>query len=221
MPDARLEEVDRVVVGLGLRVLAEGEADRAAVGRVGHHPKRAGQGGQDMLGPADPVEVAHDGAEAVVGRHGRVVEILDLLQHRVGRAVGEDVAGDEEDRQAVHMRHGGGGDHVGRPRPDRGGDGHRLPPMLRLGIGDGGMGHGLFVLAAPGGQGVLVGVQRLTQAGDVAVAEDRPDAFDEAAAILGLLHGQPADHGLRGGKADRGHFFPPSRAWSQRAARRA
>ena len=47
------------------------------------------------------------------------------------------------------------------------------------------MGHGLFVLAAPGRQGVPVGMQRLAEAGDIAMAEDRPDAFDEAAAVLG------------------------------------
>ena len=35
-PDPRLEEALGVVEGLGLHVLAEGEADRAAVGRVGH-----------------------------------------------------------------------------------------------------------------------------------------------------------------------------------------
>ena len=40
-------------------------------------------------------------------------------------------------------------------------------------------------------------------------------------AVLGLLHGQPADKGLRGGKADRGHALAPSRTLSQRAARRA
>jgi len=86
VPGAGLEEVDRIVPGLGLGVLTEGEAHRAAVRRVGHHPQRAGQGGQDLLGPADPVEVAHDRAETVVGADGGIVEILDLLQHRVKRS---------------------------------------------------------------------------------------------------------------------------------------
>ena len=68
--------------------------------------------------------------------------------------------------------------------------------------------------------------QRLADPGDVAVAEDRPDALDEPAAVLGLLHGKPADKGLRGGKTDRGHSASPSRAHSSRllsqvAARRA
>ena len=111
-PDARLEEALGVVVGLGLHVLAEGEADRAAVGRVGHRAQRAGERGQDVLGPGDAVEVAGDGLEAVVGRDGAVVEVLDLLQDRVGAAVGEDVAADEEHRQPVDVGERRRGHHV-------------------------------------------------------------------------------------------------------------
>ena len=82
---SRGEEALGPVVGLGLHVLAEGERHRPAVGRVGHHPHRAGQRGQQLLGPRDAVEIAADGAEAVVGADRAVAEILDLLQHRVGR----------------------------------------------------------------------------------------------------------------------------------------
>ena len=66
-----------------------------------------------------------------------------------------------------------------------------------LGVGDRGMRHRLLVLAAPGRQRVADAVQRLADAGDVAVAEDRPDALDEALAVLGHLHAQPAHHRLR------------------------
>ena len=34
---------------------------------------------------------------------GGIAEMLDLLQHRVGPAVGEGVAGEDQDRQAVGM----------------------------------------------------------------------------------------------------------------------
>ena len=119
------EELGRPVVGLGLHVLAEGERDRAAVGGVGHGGEGAGERGQELLGAGDAVEVAADRAEGVVGGDGAVAEVLDLLQHRVGGAVGEDVAGDEEDGEAVDVRQRGGGDHVEGAGADRGGDGHR------------------------------------------------------------------------------------------------
>ena len=45
-----------------------------------------------------------------------------------------------------------------------------------LGEGDGGMGHGLLVVGAIGRQRLARRVQRLAEAGDVAVAEDGPDA---------------------------------------------
>ncbi len=174
-----------------------------------------------MLGAADAVEVAHDGAEAVVGGDGGVVEVLDLLQHRVGGAVGEDVAGDEQDRQAVDMRQRRRRHHVGRARPDRGRDSHCVATLPGLGIGNRRMGHRLLVLAPVGGQNVLVGMQRLTQTGNVAMSEDRPDAFDETGTILGLLDREPADKGLGGGQADRGHCVAPSRTLSQSWPRRA
>ena len=91
------EELGRPVEGLGLHVLAEGERDRAAVGGVGHGGEGARERGQQLLGAGDAVEVAADRAEGVVDGHGAVAEVLDLLQHRVGGAVGEDVAGDEQD----------------------------------------------------------------------------------------------------------------------------
>ena len=221
-PHPRLEEALRVVVGLGLHVLAEGEAHRAAVGRVGHRPERAGERGQEVLGAGDAVEVADDRPEAVVGRDRAVVEVLDLLQHRVGPAVGEDVAADEEHRQAVDVGERRGGDQVGRARADRGGDGMGAAAAPGLGVGDGGMGHGLLVLAAPGGERLADAVQRLADAGDVAVAEDRPDALDEAPAVLGRLHAQPAHHRLRRGQPDRCHRFPHVlHATASRAAARA
>ena len=208
-PDPRLEEALRVVVGLGLHVLAEGEADRAAVGRVGHRAQRAGQRGQEVLGPGDAVEVAGDRPEAVVGRDRAVVEVLDLLQHRVGAAVGEDVAADEEHRQAVDVGERRRGDHVGRARADRGGDRMGAAPALGLGVGDRRMRHRLLVLAAPGRERVADAVQRLADAGDVAVAEDRPDALDEALAVLGHLHAQPAHHRLRRRQPDRSRSSVP------------
>jgi len=72
-----------------------------------------------MLGPGDPVKVAHDRPEAVVGADRAIVEVLDLLQHGVRPAVGEDIARNEEHGQPVDVRQRRRRHHVGGPRPDR------------------------------------------------------------------------------------------------------
>ena len=223
VPDLGGEEFHRVIIGLGLGVLTEGKANRAAIGRIGHHPQGTGQRGQDMFGARDAVEIAHHRAEAVIRGNGGIVEILNLLQDRIGRAVGEHIAGDEENRQAVHMGQRGGGDHIGRARADGGGDRHRPAAFVGFGIGDGGMCHGLFVMAAPCGHYILDAMQRLAQTGHIAVTKDRPDAFDKPLALFGHLDGQPFHHGLRGSEPDCGHAVSPfaARAASQMPQRRA
>src|SRR4051794_11167246 len=65
--------------------------------------------------------------------------------------------------------------------------------------------HGLLVLATPGRQRVADTVQCLADAGDVAVAEDRPHPLDEALALLGHLDREPLDHRLSGGQTYRFH----------------
>ena len=79
------------------------------------------------------------------------------------------------------MRDAGRGDHVGRAGADRGERDHDLPALPRLGEADRGQRHRLLVLAAPGRQLVLDRLQRLAEAGDVAVAEDREHARETAA----------------------------------------
>ena len=66
----------------------------------------------------DAVPVAGHGFEGVIHRHGRVVEMFNLLQHRIGQAVVERVARDQQDRQAVRMGRARRRHHVQRPRPD-------------------------------------------------------------------------------------------------------
>ena len=121
------------------------------------------------------------------------------------------------------MGQGGGGDHIGRSRPDGGGDRHRPAAFVGFGKGNGGMGHGLLIMPAPCRQGVLDAVQRLAQTGHIAVTKDRPDAFDKPLALFGHLDGQPFHHGLRGGEFNGGHAFSPcaARAASQMPHRRA
>src|SRR5580704_8967174 len=165
-----------------------------------------------MLGSCQAVEVAADRTEAIIRADCPVIKILDLLQDRIRTTICEDVAWDEQNRQPIHMRHRGGGNHVGSARADRGGHGMRMAAALGLRIGDRGMSHGLLVLATPGRQRLAYPVQSLADAGHIAVAEDRPDAFDEALAILCHLNRKPAHHGLRRRKFDRRRHATASRA---------
>jgi hypothetical protein len=218
-PEARLEQALRIVVGFHLHVLAQGEGRGAALRRVGEHGHGAGEGGDELLGPGQPVEIARDRAQAVVGAHRAVREILDLLQDRVGPAAREHVARQQQQRQPVDVRDRGGRHQIGGTRTDRGGAGHRPAPPARLGVGDGGVRHSLLVMGAEGGQHAAHPGQRLAEASHVAVAEDGPDAAEErplATADPRALRSHGADERLCHGQPDRAHVPLPIPAISPR-----
>ena len=75
--------------------------------------------------------------------------MLDLLEHRVGQSIGEGVAREQQNGQAVGVRHARGGHHIGRARPYGGRCDHDLAAAPRLGEADCRQGHRLFVLPAP------------------------------------------------------------------------
>ena len=104
---------------------------------------------QQLLGSDDAVPVANDRLERVVDRDRRIAEVLDLLQHRIGDATGERVAGEQQHRQTVGVRDAGCRHHVERARPDRGGGHHDLPAPHGLRVADRGERHPLLVLTAP------------------------------------------------------------------------
>jgi hypothetical protein len=170
--DALAEEGERIVERLALDVLGERQGRRPARRRVEHQRHRLGQRGQDLLGPDDPVEEGRHRLESIVGGDGEVVEMLDLLQHRIGKARREVVAAEEQHRQPVRERDAGGGDHVGRAGPDRGGADMDLLAAPRPRIGDRGERHRLLVLAAIGRELIAHLGKRRTEAGHIAVAED-------------------------------------------------
>jgi hypothetical protein len=201
----RREERLGPVVRHRLHVLRHRERDRAAQRGVGQHVQRAGKRGQQLPGMHDAVEVARHRPEAVVRRHAAVVEVLDLLQHRVRRARHEDVAGQQQHRQPVDVRERGRRDHVGRARADRRRARHHAAAHVRLGEGDRRVRHRLLVVRAVGRQDVAMRVQRLAEAGDVAVAEDRPHAAEQLLAVLDAQRGEPAHERLRRGQSDRLH----------------
>ena len=200
------EERFGIVAGLGLHVLAQAERGRAAIRRVGEDGDRAGQGDQQLLRTGDAVPVARHRLEAVVHAGGGVAGRLKLLQHRVGPAAGEHVAGQEQHRQPVDVGDPRRRQQVHRSRADRGGDGHHLPPVPRLCIGHGGQRHALLVVPAEGGEGAARAMQRFAHAGDIAVAEDSPAAGEQRrlrpVVQQGALGREVAHDGLRRGEAD-------------------
>ena len=70
------------------------------------------------------------------------------------------------------------------------------------------MRHGLLVVGAIGRQRVARGVERFADSRDIAVAEDREHALEQAlltAVGFDLLGAEEANHRLCGGQADRCH----------------
>ena len=87
------------------------------------------------------------------------------------------------------------------------------------------MGHGLFIVAAPGLEGFACAIKRLAQTCDIAVAKDRPAARNKGVAIFVQLGGDIAHQRLGCGEAKGfGHGCSPScaavRAASQMPQRR-
>ena len=199
-PDPLLEEFLRVVEGELLRVLGERDEGGAAVARVEHGGDGLRHRGHELRRMRDPVPVARDRLEGVVHGDGRIAEMLDLLEHRIGQAVHEGIAREDQDRQAVGMGRARRRHHVECAGADRGRGDHDLPASPGLGVADRGERHGLLVLAAPGRQPVLNRLQRFREAGDVSVTEDREHAGEERNALVvnhGVLVAQIADQSLR------------------------
>ena len=203
-----VEERDREVVGLGLHVLRQAQEDRAAIGRVEHRGNRLRQARQQLRRARDPVPVPRHRAEGVVDGRRRRVEVLDLLQHRIGQAARERVAGQQQQRQPVRVGHRGGRDHVRGARSDRRGGDHDPAPAERLRVGHAGQRHALLVLAAEHRQLVARVVQRLAQRQHVAVPEDAEHAREQAVLLpvdVRLLGDQVAHQRLRRREPDRLH----------------
>ena len=100
-------------------------------------------------GAGDAIPVADHRTERVVDRGRRLVESLDLLQHRIRRAARERVTGQQQQREPVGHGDARSGDHVRRARADGRGRHHDLPAPHRLRVRDRGERHALFVLSAP------------------------------------------------------------------------
>ena len=163
-----------------------------------------------MLRAVDAVPVFAYGAEGVVGTDAQVVELLDLLQHRVGLAAGIDITGQQQQRDAVSGGGGCGGEHIGRARPDRGRACIDLAAQVLLGKPDGGMGHALFVAALVHHQVAAVLLQGLAEAQHIAMPENSEYPGDELtlyAIDLDVLIIQKLHQGLGHGQSCCGHHL--------------
>ena len=98
--------------------------------------------------------------------------------------------------------------HVRGARPDRARHRHHLAAEARLGKGDRGMRHRLFVMGAICRQLVSHLIERLAKSCNVAVTEDRPNTGDKRHLLpvdLGHLPREITGQCLRHGQSDRAH----------------
>ena len=142
-----------------------GSAVRSCSGRVIRSKNRADR----------PERVVH--GQVGVGR------VLELLQHRALVPGGVGVPGQQQHREPVQRRQGGAGDHVHRAGSD--GGGHREGGVAVVVLGERGrrVDQGLLVAALDERHRLGELVQRLAEAGDVAVAEDAEGRRDQPAAV--------------------------------------
>ena len=124
-PDSLLEKLRRILIRFRLDILGKRERHRTRLRGVGENANRLQRRRHQLLGPRDPVPVAGDRLERIVDGRIAAPGQLELLQDRVHAARGEDIARQQQDRQAVDRRQRRAGDHVGGARSDRAGAGHR------------------------------------------------------------------------------------------------
>ena len=170
-PGALLEKVHRIIIGLGLHVLGQGESYRSGIGRIGQHSHRFRQSRQQLFGTQNTIEEAAHRAEAVVDAHIGRYRMLELLQHRSLVATGVIIGRQQKNGPAVDRGGRRSRNHVGRARTDRRGarQGGQAPPGP--GKAAGCVDHSLLVAGLVIGQLIAVLIEGLPQPCHVAVAE--------------------------------------------------
>jgi hypothetical protein len=206
-PNALFKQRRGIVECFGLHVLRHGECYGAGLRRRSQHAHGFEQRERELIGTIDAVPIARHGLEDVV--HGHILRLfgLQLLKHRTHVAPREDVAGQQQDGNAIDGGAGGAGDHIGRAGTNRRRANERLKPVLHLGERRRRVSHRLLVAAKVIRQSRVL-TQRLPDAGDVAVTEDAPCAREERrlfAVALDVLILQECDGGLRRGEPDGFH----------------
>jgi hypothetical protein len=182
-----------------LDVLREGQDGSSGVDRVHEHPHGRRERGEKLLGTGDAVEEPGHRAEGVVDAGVGLDRVLQLLKDRSLTARRVDVARQQQDGQPVDRCQSGAGDHVERAGADGRGDGQDGTSLGGLGESAGDVHQPLLVAALDERQIVGVLVQRLSESGDVAVAEDPQRSGDQATAVAvrdAVLPRQVEDQGL-------------------------
>ena len=190
---------------MGLNVLRQRDGYGAGLNRVGQHAHRLGQCSQKLLRPGNAVEEPADRAKAVINTHVSGNRMFELLQDRSLAARGVIVGREQEHGQAVDGCGGRAGDHIGRAGADGGGAGQRCQAQVGLSEADGRVDHRLLVAGLVVGQIAAALLEGLSQAADVAVAEDAEHGRDQAARLavaLAVLCLQELDDRLGHGQAD-------------------
>ncbi len=78
-PNPLFKEIGRVIVGMRLNVLRQGQRHSAGLDRIGEDPHRFRKSGQELLWPGDSVKEAAHGTETVVDTHVRRNGMFQLL----------------------------------------------------------------------------------------------------------------------------------------------
>ena len=204
-PHPLLQEGHGVVIGLALHVLRHGKADGAGVGGIGQGTERIQAGAHQLLGADDPVPVAADRLERVIGGGCHGIHMLHLLQHGVRLAAGVGIAGQHQQGDVIGGCGAAGSNHIGSAGTDGGGGNADLLAFHLLGKGHGSLGHALFVLALIYLQPVGLLGQCLSQAHHIAVTGDNEHAADEGghhAVHIDVLIFQKANQSLGHGQTD-------------------
>ena len=173
-----------------------------------------------MRGMRDAVPVPRDGLEAVIHTESRVSVVLQLLQHRIGQPRQKRIPAEKQHRQPVGVRKSCRRVKVRRPRPSTRRAEHEPLPKVVLGVGRCREPHRLLVLTPIERERVLVIIERLAQAGHIAMAKNtKTPAADARAFTVNFdeLSIQPTDDRLcRRQTNGVGHAAVPPQACSFR-----
>jgi hypothetical protein len=137
--------------------------------------------------------------------------VLQLLQDGIGAPARENVAGQEQQRQAVGMRDGRRRHHVRCARANRARAGHHAAPLAHFSKGDRRQAHCLLVMRAQGRQPLACLVQRFADSSDIAVPENGKNAGQQrnfAVIKFARLRCEVANERLGHRQPDRGHPRP-------------
>ncbi len=175
------EEMLGIVVGFRLHVLGQADRHGPGLSRRGEDSHGLGKCLQDLLGAIDAIPVARYGLEAIVHADVHAVRVFELLEHRRGPAIGEDVSRQQQHGKTIDRRRGGSRHHVRGTGSDRGRAGERPQPATCFCKGRRHVNHTLLVLRLEERQLLATEfLQRLTQARDVAVTEDSGHAANQS-----------------------------------------